>query len=317
MRHLRGWGFTLVELLIVIGMIVLLATILLPMVSRVQLQARRTAMAADLQVISQALEAYKSDFGDYPRVNRYQHQTGNLPVNASNSNILFAVGAQVLCWALVAPGNAAQDGADGPGFRLHGVTGPVKGPYLPPDRFLIGTADGVGVIHPPGTIRVGPANYDDMQDVLADRGNSPILYFPAYKGSNPASSFVAATFAPGEDFLNIPPVFAFDDNQEFLDTSHMVLNIKTGQNVLDSAYGNPANLTRGANEAGWKVMAYRLGDINYNGTIDNAEVAVTTGPFLLWTAGPDMIFGNDDDVMCDGAQLQQTQGPLPYAIMPK
>ena len=60
---------------------------------------------------------------------------------------------------------------------------------------------------------------------------------------------------------------------------------------------------------GWAVMAYRLGDINYNGKIDNGEVAITTGP--------DMIFGNDDDVMCDGTQLQQIQGPLPPSLMPK
>lgn len=216
MRHLGRRGFTLVELLIVVGIIVLLATILLPMVIRVQLQARRTAMAADLQVISQALEAYRSDFGDYPRVNRYQHQTGNLPVNASNGTILFAVGAQVLCWALVAPGNAAQDGADGPGFRLRGVTGPVKGPYLPPDRFLIGLADGLGVIHAPGTIgTVRTTNFDDTQDVLADRSNSPILYFPAYKGGNPASSFVAATFQPQEAQMNIPPCLSSTTTRNF------------------------------------------------------------------------------------------------------
>ena len=79
--------------------------------------------------------------------------------------------------------------------------------------------------------------------------------------------------------------------------------------------GNPANLTCGPNESGWAVMAYRPGDINYNGTIDNGEVPVTTGPYLLWTAGPDMIFGNDDDVMCDGTQLQQIQGPLPTSLM--
>ena len=53
-------GFTLLELLIVIGIIVLLATILLPMLQRVHTQARRTSMAADLEIISQALEAYKA-----------------------------------------------------------------------------------------------------------------------------------------------------------------------------------------------------------------------------------------------------------------
>ena len=160
-------GFTLIELLVVIGIIVLLATFLLPVFKRVHIQSSRAGTAADLEIISQALEAYKADFGDYPRLDR--HQAKNLPV----------------------PPSAA-----------------------------------------------GPGN-------------------------------------PG---------------------------------------GNPNNLTRGAD--GWKVMSYRLGDANYNGVIDNGEVPVTTGPYLLWAAGPDQIFGNDDDVMCDGAQLQQITGSLPFQITP-
>ncbi|HSZ54912.1 MAG TPA: prepilin-type N-terminal cleavage/methylation domain-containing protein [Tepidisphaeraceae bacterium] len=324
MRHLGRRGFTLIELLVVIGIIVLLATFLLPMLQRAQIQARRTSMAADLQVISQALEAYKGDFGDYPRVNRLQAQgwiNGQpvLPANPVTLNPSFAVGAQILCWALIAPGGAGQDGADGPGFRIRGTVGSVKGPYLPPDRFLIGTADGVGVVHQPGALMGAQAKFDDSQDVLADRNNSPILYFPAGRGADPTKSFVMATYVP--NFLNGPAslpsvVFIFDDNHAFLDTTHQVTN-RLGQNVADVSQGNPLDLTRGANEVGWRVMAYRLGDTNYNGAIDPGEVPVTTGPYLLWTAGPDTIFGNDDDVMCDGTQLQQVTGPLPLAIMPR
>jgi hypothetical protein len=77
-------------------------------------------------------------------------------------------------------------------------------------------------------------------------------------------------------------------------------------------YYNPADLTR----YGWRVMSYRLGDLNYNGVIDATETPVTTGPYLLWSAGPDGVFGNDDDVLCDGAQLQQVLGPLPHQVAP-
>ena len=101
--------------------------------------------------------------------------------------------------------------------------------------------------------------------------------------------------------------------------SHTVPNPSTGQLQQDPGVGNPANLTRGSNAnplAGWRVMAYRLGDTDYDGTIDHGEVPVSTGPYLLWSPGPDQIFGNDDDVMCDGAQLQQVNGPLPFQIMP-
>jgi hypothetical protein len=81
----------------------------------------------------------------------------------------------------------------------------------------------------------------------------------------------------------------------------------------DSFY-NHANLTR----SGWQVMSYRLGDTGpIDGVIEPGEVPITTGPYLLWSAGPDAIFGNDDDVMSDGNQLQQVTGPLPFTIRPQ
>ena len=322
MRHIGSRGFTLIELLVVVGMIVLLATILLPMVNHARTQAMRTSMAADLMVISQALEAYKGDFGFYPQINR--NPSPNQP--APNAGPL--TGAALLCWALVAPGPAISpnsvtpgDGADGPGFRLRGTVGPIKGPYLPPDRFLIGTVDGGGMVHTPNTIILSPgqkAAFNDNEDVLADRSYSPILYFAVTKGALANSSpngFVKAVYVPpppaGDPPIPAqnPAVFIFDDNHVYMDVSHLF-----PYNEFNN--GNPNDLTRGLNKIGWRVMSYRLGDSNYNGVIDPSEVPVTTGPYLLWSPGPDQYFGDDDDVMCDGTQLQQVTGMLPHQIMP-
>src|SRR5690348_14407494 len=60
-------AFTLVELLVVIGILVALIAILLPAVNKAYKNAQRTSMQADLAAISQALDAYRNDFADYPR----------------------------------------------------------------------------------------------------------------------------------------------------------------------------------------------------------------------------------------------------------
>jgi prepilin-type N-terminal cleavage/methylation domain-containing protein len=66
-RRRQRRGFTIIELLVTIGVIALLAGLLLPMVLRSYRQSGRMRVQGDLQVISTALAAYHQDFGDYPR----------------------------------------------------------------------------------------------------------------------------------------------------------------------------------------------------------------------------------------------------------
>lgn len=59
-------GFTLIELMIVIVILGILMGTILPRLTGAQSRARDTARIADLNNISQALEVYSSDFGQYP-----------------------------------------------------------------------------------------------------------------------------------------------------------------------------------------------------------------------------------------------------------
>ena len=61
-----GWlhGFTLVELLVVIGIIAVLISLLLPAVSRAREQSRRTACLSNLRQLGIAMTAYASDRRD-------------------------------------------------------------------------------------------------------------------------------------------------------------------------------------------------------------------------------------------------------------
>jgi prepilin-type N-terminal cleavage/methylation domain-containing protein len=74
-QRLQQKAFTLVELLVVIGIIVVLMGILLPVASRAQESARRVKCASNLRQLGQAILAYSSaNDGKFPRV--YYHHTG-------------------------------------------------------------------------------------------------------------------------------------------------------------------------------------------------------------------------------------------------
>jgi general secretion pathway protein G len=59
-------GFTLLELLVVLGIIVLLATLVAPQVLRYLGQARTDAAKAQIGAVSTALELYALDTGTFP-----------------------------------------------------------------------------------------------------------------------------------------------------------------------------------------------------------------------------------------------------------
>jgi len=59
-------GFTLIELMIVIAIIIILAAIAIPNYLRMTERARRSRVAGDFASIGTALEAYAVDWGKYP-----------------------------------------------------------------------------------------------------------------------------------------------------------------------------------------------------------------------------------------------------------
>jgi prepilin-type N-terminal cleavage/methylation domain-containing protein len=62
----RRSGFTLLELLVVISIIVILVAILLPVIGRARTAARTTATQAFLEQLSRAINDYNTDFRAYP-----------------------------------------------------------------------------------------------------------------------------------------------------------------------------------------------------------------------------------------------------------
>jgi prepilin-type N-terminal cleavage/methylation domain-containing protein len=267
--HRRRRGFTLIELLIAIGIILLLAGLLLPMALRAMKSGERTKAVADLQAISIALEAYKTDHGDYPRV------IGDI----TNSDILD--GAQTLVRALIAPGPAVNtgsptesvaDGADSFGFRVRGTQGKVYGPYLKVDQFKLRDL---------GDLTNSEPDLNDVNVVMVDVNNKPIMYFPRRPGK--------LNLTVANSYINVSGPL---ESSQYDITDNFVAITDTNRSPeIPEQFLRDGETDATLAEQRFHAM---LGDYNVDGKIDTGGAASETAvdqPYLLWAAGPDGFFG--------------------------
>jgi len=82
-------GFTLVELLVVIGIIALLIGILLPSLNTARERARRTACLANLRSLGQCMFTYADDY-------RGRLPNGNAPGQAFNGDVLVQFASEIV-----------------------------------------------------------------------------------------------------------------------------------------------------------------------------------------------------------------------------
>ena len=257
-------GFTLIEVLVVMGIILVLIGILLPALNKAHKSAVRTKMAAEIQLLTQGLDAYRLDFGDYPRPST----TGSAPF-----------GPEILCWALVAPGPASQDGfgdpanqnnnLSGPGFRLRGTQGKVYGPYINIDRYLIGTR-GTG-----NTVTaVTNGSYNDTNTVIGDYYGNIILYFIRNKGANTSTA---------AGYLSTVAYGGTPDKMPAFNLTDAHITFPTVPNLTSPDQNMQACLP--GFSLSWPGSAQPPNSVNYN------AAGVSLPPYLLWSSGPDGIFG--------------------------
>ena len=124
-------GLTIIELLIVLGIIALLVGLLVPAVSAVKKMAKETKQKAQFVTIELALEAFKNDYGDYPPSKAYG---GQVFTYSSGSQ---ALAEALLGWDLLGfhPNSAWRaDGLDeqmGPGTYDPAQTRDINGDGIP------------------------------------------------------------------------------------------------------------------------------------------------------------------------------------------
>ncbi|MBN1391250.1 MAG: prepilin-type N-terminal cleavage/methylation domain-containing protein, partial [Sedimentisphaerales bacterium] len=135
-------GFTIVELLTSIVIIVILLGLLLPSLAKIRRSAKEAAQKVQFATIDTALEAFKQDYGDYPPSDRYEDII--LPSGVQSNRIYC--GAQKLTEALLGwdlqgfdPNTSwRRDGYSGNDLAINGngsydpdktrITDPTKGP---------------------------------------------------------------------------------------------------------------------------------------------------------------------------------------------
>jgi general secretion pathway protein G len=76
-RVFQRGGFTLTELLVVILILALLISLLLPAINGALRTARNAAVSAEINQLAQALESFKSKYGDYPPSRFLAVENGN------------------------------------------------------------------------------------------------------------------------------------------------------------------------------------------------------------------------------------------------
>jgi prepilin-type N-terminal cleavage/methylation domain-containing protein len=288
----RRRGFTLIEVLVTVGIIVVLLALAIPAVLRARNTGIRTRVQSDMGLIATALSAYKADFGDYPRFPDPQTVANESAGTTPTQRWLDwsqPRGAVLLCESLIGPGPAnggnfkagssssytpGDDGADGPGFRVRrnfvagttSLAGKVYGPYLDASKFKISFLANAAN---PSFINAYPV----MLDVI---GN-PILYYPATPSSVQMTipgAYVAEANPQNYSSTAANPIYnAFDNENNGVQTG-----TPTYQNFI-----SPAQL------------AYILGE-RTNASMSPpsfaaGEQAVTSQPYLLWSAGISGIFG--------------------------
>jgi prepilin-type N-terminal cleavage/methylation domain-containing protein len=276
-------GFTLVEILVSMGIIVLLVALLVPFLSRAFRKGGEYRTQADLNSIAMALEAYRQDFGDIPRTSGPNSGAATLckaligpyggsallpPYDGTKSykagecvsvgseqylalqNSTGAATTDPLFWAKFDP----RDGADGPGFKVR-TGAALSGPYMDPAKTKV------------------------QGSFILDSLGRPILYFPARPGRITVTQSAPLPMYVDRYYNGAPPnpaaLFNADDNFEAY---------RHGEGTADDK----------------KVLSrirLMFRDYHPNGYIetdaatpDNNELPISQ-PYVLVAAGPDGLFG--------------------------
>ncbi len=307
----RG-GFTLIEILVVIGIIIILVAIALPALNAARRVAKRTAISQTLAMLETGLVAYTQDWKGQPP-----------PVTGQTVHQGYAVLGAIL----VGPGGAVS-----PSPGVAGVpTAPLLAnkEYLTGDVVSDGTAEFVAIRKVPAGTATGSAEYwksfgaDQVYsdgkngfgvtaagkswgpyiqpDKLKMRGSTildveenPIGYVPARAVKNnvrvplPLASGVVGSYVDA------------NPQSQYNATPNLFLFVRTDRTPENETTQNATHQANALKRMQLHMRALPVGVANA-GCLDPKKDAIDV-PFILWSAGLDDEYGPDLD---DDPTVQQ------------
>ena len=286
-------GFTMVELLVVLGIIALLVGLLLPALNSVKNVAKQTKQKAQFTAIELALIAFKNDYGDYPPSDRSSHVGGTVANDYSGAQKLAEA---LFGWDLLGfhPKSAWRadglDAAGGPGtydplktrdLDGNGIPDTLderKGPYL--ELATTSAFKLVDLFRPYSTGPLAPDTYVICDAFTAKR-------VTMLRGTDPVTNRpITITEKAGA------PVLYYKAN-----TSGKTIN--TIYDVLDN---NTLVLEKQRIENREQPLARQAGQYQFfydyirNPKIDARPWPHRSDSYILISAGSDGLYGTGDDI---------------------
>lgn len=310
-------GFTLVELLTVVGIIAMLIAILLPSLARARNQTKKVKTAGVFSGIDKSLEMFRNDFRDYPDSSRgydpifydlTQAQGGMLLETQDKADPTGQVmsGAHWLARALAGHDRMGMDAAGRVMVhRLADSSPPAGDPFR---ESVLKAADRKGVYMEGGDLFARDADLRNSgsfkatgRPVVVDAFDFPVLYYRANPRARQAFTFRAPGDVQGVP-ADVPGIYNHYDNA--LITGSASLNTTgwdfagVGQHRMGVFGGmsidpNSDDFIEKSDFKGSFTERLHNHNAHESGNVIKPQNGET---FILISAGPDGNYGTDDDV---------------------
>ncbi len=303
---IRRSAFTLVELLVVVGIIGLLIAILLPSLSGARKSAKNGDTKTRLKAIGDGLEMFKNDVGEYPDSAKQLDPTdadysatsaGEPPGYTHNGTILY--GAQALARALVGKDlfgyvdsvrARKQDPSKNPSWYYNCTSGaasytspfPRTSPYFKDQDVFLRTNGITEGTFPPAH---SAARNNMTQLVLKDAFNHPVLYYRANPLGAPDKKLLCDATADAAGIGGLPlynpgthpyfPYYNLLDNDFF-----------TGCKMTDPDWTGTTSGEEGWDFGTQKHLIRELGDPRNPNDVNNPPADRTDRTFAQYIVDP-------------------------------